>query len=209
MIHFQNSGAASVQDKPAIFFDADGVLWQDVGSGSALGLSELPRSTIDVLRQIRESTSGACRLIVVTNQTCVARGLCSEKTLTDKLCDLLLTPQGVDSIYICVHHPSASVSNYRKVCTCRKPQPGMFLAASQIEKLVLASSVIIGDRITDLMAASRAGVRKMFLISHERSLQLNEMSPTQIRDNESIVFSVVNSLVEIDWPRQNLASVGN
>lgn len=122
---------------------------------------EVP-SALKLLRQ------AGFRLIVVTNQTVVARGLVSEHDVAriNDLMEDLLVKAGAprfDDCYICPHHPSATLPAYRRDCECRKPKPGMLLQAAREHALELSASFMIGDRITDIIAGDRAGCRTVLL----------------------------------------------
>ena len=143
----------------AIFLDRDGVLVRDVGPltsaadivltpGVALGLAELARAGF--------------RLIVVSNQTVVAKGLLDE--------DAVIALQGeieakiraeggpaLDAFYFCPHHPRATRPELRTDCTCRKPAPGLLLRAAAEHDISLADSFMVGDRASDVVAGLRAG----------------------------------------------------
>jgi histidinol-phosphate phosphatase family protein len=74
----------------------------------------------------------------------------------------------VDAIYFCPHHPDGGYPEerveYKIVCQCRKPEPGMLLQAAEDWNIDLANSYIIGDRLTDIQAGEAAGVKKAILI---------------------------------------------
>jgi D-glycero-D-manno-heptose 1,7-bisphosphate phosphatase len=71
----------------------------------------------------------------------------------------------VDAFYFCPHHPNATLPAYRVACECRKPRPGMLLAAAAELDLDLAASVMIGDRLSDVAAGQRAGCRAILVES--------------------------------------------
>lgn len=108
------------------------------------------------------------RLVVVSNQSVVARGLATEeqvRTVSDFL-QQRLTEAGsplLDGCYFCPHHPQAEVAAYRLDCQCRKPRPGMLLRAATELGLDLARSFMVGDRIIDVLAGAQAGCRTVLL----------------------------------------------
>lgn len=101
-------------------------------------------------------------LVLVTNQSAVARGLLDVAGLEriHQHLRALLAAQGVhlDAIYYCPHHPSEGVGAWRRDCECRKPRPGMLLQASQEHHLDLARSWMIGDAARDLEAGWAVGM---------------------------------------------------
>jgi D-glycero-D-manno-heptose 1,7-bisphosphate phosphatase len=91
------------------------------------------------------------QLMIVSNQTVVARGLMTEdavRSLQLVIEDQLIAAGGPrpDAFYFCPHHPEAEVPAYRAVCDCRKPRPGMLLAAAGTHGIDLRSSFLVGDR---------------------------------------------------------------
>jgi len=127
--------------KPAVFLDRDGVLNEDRGYVHRWeDFSFLP-GAIDALRQLQQQ---GYLLVVITNQSAVARGLCSEAdvlALHERMC-AFLREQGIElaGIYYCPHHPQGSVSDYAIVCSCRKPEPGMILRAAREHGIDLSRS---------------------------------------------------------------------
>jgi D-glycero-D-manno-heptose 1,7-bisphosphate phosphatase len=101
-------------------------------------------------------------LVVVTNQTVVARGLASEDDVAQLHKSLGL---GVDAWYVCPHHPSADVAHYRVACECRKPRPGLLLHAARELGIDLGRSYMVGDRASDVEAGRRAGCRTIRICS--------------------------------------------
>lgn len=98
------------------------------------------------------------RLIVVSNQSCVGRGLISDDdcaAIFEKMGDELYDMHGVmiDGYYFCPHDPDDK-------CSCRKPKPGLFYHAAYMHDICLAKSWSVGDRFTDVQASMRAGIRR-------------------------------------------------
>ncbi len=98
--------------------------------------------------------------MLVTNQSGIARGKFTEaqfETLTEWM-DWSLADRGVDldGIYYCPHHPQGSVEEFRQVCDCRKPHPGMFISARDFLHIDMAASYMVGDKIEDMQAATAA-----------------------------------------------------
>ena len=107
-------------------------------------------------------------IIIVTNQAGIARGLYEEKdfaALTDWM-RRRFEEEGVviRKVYFCPFHPTHGVGEYRKDAFCRKPNPGMIIAARDEFGYDLARSVLIGDKPTDIEAGRRAGVGLNLLI---------------------------------------------
>ncbi|MBM3457460.1 MAG: HAD family hydrolase [Armatimonadetes bacterium] len=143
----------------AVFLDRDGVLIEDTGyPDDPDRLALLP----GVGEALRRFAADHRRLVVVTNQSGVARGFFSLERLDachDRLRELLAA-EGVrlDGIYYCPHHPAAAVPEFALLCDHRKPGPGMLLSAARELGLDLTRCWIIGDREGDIQAGLAAGV---------------------------------------------------
>ena len=143
----------------AIFLDRDGVLIKDTDLiTSEEDICILP----DVCNALRMFVLMQYKLIVVSNQPVVARGLLDEEgvnRLHTIIAHLIAIESTIllDDFFFCPHHPDATIEKYRTKCTCRKPEPGMLLEASKRHNIDLQNSYMIGDRITDCIAGSRAG----------------------------------------------------
>lgn len=148
----RNRGAA------AVFVDRDGVLVEEVGHLHRRDQLRVLPGVAEALRRVR---SAGFLVIVVTNQSAVARGMCSEEELAAIHADLqaMLRERGsgYDDLYYCPHHPTEAVGAYRVQCSCRKPSPGMLLAARSAHGLDLSACVLVGDKNSDVEAAHRAG----------------------------------------------------
>jgi D-glycero-D-manno-heptose 1,7-bisphosphate phosphatase len=150
----------------AVFFDRDGVVNIDRGYVSRLEDFEFVPGFIDGARFLH---GAGYALIVITNQSGIGRGLYTEQdfaALTDWLKGALAAHGApLAGVYYCPHHPSEAIGVYRTHCDCRKPAPGLLLRAASELSLDLASSVMFGDRATDLEAARAAGVGRRILLA--------------------------------------------
>jgi D-glycero-D-manno-heptose 1,7-bisphosphate phosphatase len=149
----------------AVFLDRDGVLIEDV---HLLTKVEQVRILPGVAVALCRLTDVGFKLIVVSNQTVVSRGLATEGdvvAVNERLQQLLLEGSGptLDGFYVCPHHPKATLSAYRSDCQCRKPRPGMLLQAAREHGIDLGNSFMIGDRITDIIAGAKAGCRTVLV----------------------------------------------
>ena len=149
----------------AIFLDRDGVI--NVNKGFVHRPEDLEWMPGAIEGMLRFSQAGF-ELIVVTNQSGIARGFFSESKYLEfqGLVESRLAAQGVliSRTYYCPHHPQGELVQYKKVCSCRKPEPGMLLRAKQDFNLQLKNSFLFGDSASDMTAAQRAGVGRYFLI---------------------------------------------
>lgn len=150
--------------KPAVFLDRDGVVIEDSHYlGDAARVRLLPRSA----ETIAALNGAGWVVVVVTNQSGVARGLFSLESVGavhDRIA-ALLNPHGakVDAFQFCPHHPEAELADFRSDCDCRKPKPGMLHRAAREYGLDLPASWMIGDRASDLQAGAAAGCRTVLV----------------------------------------------
>ena len=150
--------------KRAVFLDRDGTIIDDIGFVRRPDDVRLLPRAAEAIRKL----NGAGRLVVVvTNQSGVARGLLTEKDVaaTNKRMLNLLDNHGahVDAIYYCPHLVEGTVTEYSIVCNCRKPRPGLILKAAEEHDVDLAGSVMIGDAVRDAQAGIAAGMTSILL----------------------------------------------
>lgn len=150
----------------AAFLDRDGVLVEDV---DLLVRLEQVRVLPGVARAIANLREAGWAIVVVTNQTVVARGLVSERDVDAVNADIArrLTDEDsgaiIDKFYVCPHHPKATLAEYRVECDCRKPRAGMLLRAAEELGIDLSASVLVGDRSSDIAAGRCAGCRTILV----------------------------------------------
>jgi D-glycero-D-manno-heptose 1,7-bisphosphate phosphatase len=145
--------------RPAVFPDRDGTLTAEADwVKTKADLVLLPCATEAVALLSRAGFA----VIVATNQSAIARGLLSEPELAEIHAHMTreLERGGgrVDHVYYCPHHPTEGNPPYRRDCRCRKPKPGMLLAAARELSLDLAGSWTVGDAGRDLAAGEAIGV---------------------------------------------------
>ena len=136
----------------ALFVDRDGTLIADAGYPRDPALVELLPGAADALREL----SGSFALVIISNQSGIGRGLISEaeaRAVHDRVIDRFARA-GVEfaGAYYCPHAPGAG-------CPCRKPAPGLFVDAARELGLDLASSIMLGDKASDIAAGRAAGCR--------------------------------------------------
>jgi D-glycero-D-manno-heptose 1,7-bisphosphate phosphatase len=145
---------------PAVFLDRDGVLNRTVVRD---GVTHPPDSLAEfellpgVPEAVRCLADAGFKLVVVTNQPDVARGLQKRETV-DEMNALLCRTLPILGVMAC-HHDSADN------CTCRKPKPGMLLEAAHWFGLDVSRSYLVGDRWSDVAAGQAAGCRASILIA--------------------------------------------
>lgn len=151
-----------------VFLDRDGVLIEDRGLLVSADDIVVADGAPQALRRLKEA---GFRLVVVSNQTVVARGLLDvpEVIALEREIERRIEAEGdarlFDGFYFCPHHPKANVMAYRQSCDCRKPAPGLLRDASAALGIDLRASLMVGDRPSDVLAGKRAGCRTIQLMS--------------------------------------------
>jgi len=157
---------SAIRDSPAAFLDRDGTIIEDVHYLPDPGEIRLLPGAAEGMSLLREA---GYRLICVTNQSGVARGILTERKLHEIHATLqrMLAERGValDDVYYCPHLPEGAVAAYARECDCRKPKPGMLIRAAEEHGIALAGSVLIGDSERDIEAGRAAGCRTVRIVS--------------------------------------------
>jgi len=147
--------------RPALFLDRDGVINVEKHYLHKIADFEFIEGIFELCKHYQER---GYLIIVVTNQSGIARGYYSERdfeVLTEWMIDVF-RQKGINitALYHCPHHPDIS-----GVCSCRKPEPGMLLEAAETYDIDLEHSLLVGDSERDIIAAHRAGIRECYLLS--------------------------------------------
>ncbi|MES2265907.1 MAG: HAD family hydrolase [Bacteroidota bacterium] len=148
----------------AIFLDKDGTLIPDIPYNVDPDKITLQDEAISGLRKMEDN---GFKLIIISNQSGVARGYFTEDKLqavTSKM-EELFNDNGLklSGFYYCPHHPEGTVVGYSKECDCRKPLPGMLLRAATHHQISLQDSWMIGDILNDVGAGNRAGCKTVLI----------------------------------------------
>jgi len=163
--------------RPAVFLDRDGILSKEINLLHKPEQLELIEGAGEALKYINERGFLA---IVVTNQPVIARNLCTLDELNfihAKLETLLGEKHAyLNAIYFCPHHPNSGFPEERKeykiICECRKPAPGMLLMAVKDWNIDISNSIMIGDRESDVLAGENAGVKTSVMIEQNKPFAL-------------------------------------
>jgi D-glycero-D-manno-heptose 1,7-bisphosphate phosphatase len=155
---------AHARSAPGVFIDKDGTLIENVPYNVDPLHVRLQPGAEDGLRTLQ---SAGYKIVVVTNQSGVARGYFTEeqvRALGEHITSLLGS-RGISltGFYFCPHLPNGLVRRYALACRCRKPEPGLILEAARRHGLDLARSWIVGDAASDIQAGQRAGCRAILL----------------------------------------------
>lgn len=172
---------------PAVFLDRDGVLIENRDDYIRAWSQVLvfPK-TLSSLKRIQ---SAGYKIVIVTNQSAVGRGLITmqlAEEINQTLMDLIRNDGvQVDGVYICPHRPEDD-------CDCRKPKPGMLLQAARELSLDLARSWLIGDAWSDLLAGQAVNLRGEILVKTGRGLDQLRLPKPENLDG----FTIAEDLAE-------------
>lgn len=158
----------------AVFIDRDGTINVNVEYLDNPQNFQMYPGVGEGIKKLQES---AFKIIVITNQSGIARGFFSEKTLEEihrrMIKELLAKGASVDAIYYCPHHPEDN-------CDCRKPKTGLFEKAVKDHGIDVFKSYLIGDRMLDVEAGHKMGL-KTVLIPEKKEMVRREMAQSEIK----------------------------
>jgi len=176
--------------KTAVFLDRDGTINEQMGYINHPSRFHLLPGVAQAIRRLNDHL---IPVLVVTNQSGLARGYFPESVLTEVHQLLIdgLRAEGarLDGIYVCPHHPEAKNEQYRLNCPCRKPKPGLFLQAAAEHNLDLTRSYVVGDRWSDLKAAAACGAQGLLVLTgygrgdHEFIGPQQEVQPSHVAND--------------------------
>ncbi len=150
--------------KRAVFLDRDGTISVEKGYVHRIEDFEFIPGAPQAIGLLRDA---GFLVIVVTNQSGVARGYYTLEAVHQLHghmdSELARYGTSVDAYCICPHHPLGDVDGYAKTCECRKPLPGMLMEAARKFSIDLASSYMVGDKLTDVETALAAGCSPVFV----------------------------------------------
>ena len=150
----------------AVFLDKDGTINEDPGYLSHYRDLKLLPHAAPAIKLLNEA---GFKVIVISNQSAVARGIIGEDMLQsiNKALQKQLLSNGayVDDIYYCPHHPSHGVYPYRNECECRKPHTGLITKAAKKHEIDLSKSFMVGDHSTDIEAGQKAGTKTILVLT--------------------------------------------
>jgi D-glycero-D-manno-heptose 1,7-bisphosphate phosphatase len=178
---------------PALFLDRDGVIHREIGY---LSKPEQIEFLPGIFELCRSAQSKGYRILVITNQSGIARGFYSEDDfhalmhwLSERFAQEAIR---LDGYYFCPHHPEFGVGQYRRDCEDRKPNPGMILQAAREHWIDLENSIFVGDRYSDLIAGAAAGIGRLVLIAGTESSVIHNLPDHLVVHSLSEVQACLN-----------------
>ena len=187
--------------RPVAFLDRDGVINVDHGYVYRWEDFEFMPGAVEAMQRL---TVAGFQLVVVTNQSGIARGMYTPSdfdALTARMTEALHA-SGVEVALVlhCPHHPKGSVLPFATDCTCRKPQPGMILDGLQRLGADPGACFMVGDKMSDIEAARRAGLGSAYLVTSDKNNEgvTSGISPdAEFDDLKSCVDAVLATRTDI------------
>ena len=178
----------------AVFLDRDGTINMDYGYINHPEKIDLISGAGEAIKKLNDA---GFKVIVVSNQAGIARGLATEdqvqscnKTVLKKV---LNTGGIIDAIYYCPHHTEHGTHPFKQKCNCRKPDIGMITEAQKKFNLDLSKSFMVGDKTTDIEMGKNAGLKTVFVLTGKGEGQkplLNEKKLTPDHIGKDITEAV-------------------
>ena len=148
----------------AVFIDKDGTLIPDIPYNTD---PELIRLNDEAAPGLIKLQNAGFLIIVITNQSGIARGLFTERELepVKSKIRMLLSGSGIQlsGFLYCPHHPDGKIKEFALDCECRKPKPGLLLQAALKFNIDLRGSWMLGDILNDVEAGNRAGCKTVLI----------------------------------------------
>ena len=171
------------KNKKVLFLDRDGVInVESEGYITDWSDFEFLPGALDTIKQ---ATDEGYRIIIISNQSAIGRGMCSKETIDEIMSNMVETIEAhggkIKDIFYCPHTPDDK-------CKCRKPEPDLFLQAAEKYNIKLTNTWFVGDKLTDVAVAMRVGTKPILIRGGK---PVPDMSVT-----EDDAAAVVNNLSE-------------
>jgi len=169
----------------AVFLDRDGVITKEPPYyAHRIDQLELIPKSAEAIMLLNKN---GFKVIIVSNQSGVARGYYQEKDI--KIYNMAMKKKleegsaYIDAIYYCPHYSEATIEKYKIDCECRKPKPGMLRQAEKDLNLNLKRSFLIGDKMSDIEAGYRAGCKTILVLTGQGNDELKKNLKMKIKPN--------------------------
>ncbi|MBL7996625.1 D-glycero-beta-D-manno-heptose 1,7-bisphosphate 7-phosphatase [bacterium] len=182
----------------AVFIDRDGTLNVEKDYVHKIEDFEFIPGAKEAIRLLNDNQ---IKVIVISNQSGIARGYYTPNDvhlLHDYIQrELRKEKAQIDAFFYCPHHPDGTVDEFRKICDCRKPAPGMLLQAEQKLNIDLQSSYVIGDNLSDIKLQEEVPVKTILVRTGHGNKALEELQKKKIRPDriEENLLDAVNHII--------------
>lgn len=182
---------------PAVFLDRDGCV--NVEDDHIRSIEQF-RLYPDTLESIRKLNRAGFLIVIITNQSGVARGYMTEE-LVGQVHKLMLTwfdeaDVRIDAVEYCPHHPDGAVDKYSIKCDCRKPAPGMLKRAAARLDIDFSRSYVVGDKISDIELGPVTGAKAIMV-----KTGFGEREAGKIRNSDHLAPDFIADGIKdaVDW----------
>ncbi len=167
----------------AVFLDRDGTINVEKHYLYKIEDFEFLPGAIDGLKMLQDL---GYMLIVITNQSGIARGYYTERDFWNLNCWMIATLKKngivINGVYYCPHLPDAVIEEYKVVCNCRKPAIGLYERAVEDFKIDMGSSWAVGDMMRDCSICDRVGCRGILVGNSEKKEKLERVRLGRYKD---------------------------
>jgi D-glycero-D-manno-heptose 1,7-bisphosphate phosphatase len=181
----------------AVFLDRDGTINEEVGYLKSLDMLKVIPGAAAAIRRLN---AAGFKVVIITNQSGVARGYFPESLVHEAhaLLTATLRKDGatIDGIYYCPHHPTAGNSKHTIQCDCRKPATGLMDRAARDLDIDLKQSFMVGDKWSDIELGHRAGARSILVRSGFAPDDAGNERPSHVEDPD---FTAHDLAEAADW----------
>ena len=189
-------GPKKIMNK-AVFLDRDGTVTEEVGYLADLAMLRLIPGAGPAIRKLNQA---GFKVVLVTNQSGVARGYFPESLVHeahDRLTGMLKQEgAALDGIYYCPHHPTAGNSEYTMMCDCRKPGTGLLDQAAKDLDIDLPRSYMVGHKWIDVELAQKAGMTAVLVETGFAPDDPGNVRPEHVRDPEFTAHDIAEA---VEW----------
>lgn len=188
-----------------VFLDRDGVVNRKPPEGGYVTCWEDFQILPGVIEGIAQLNRAGFRVIVVTNQRCIAKGLMTTAELElmhERLLEFVAQAGAtINAIYYCPHEIEPG-------CRCRKPAPGMLLEAAREHAIELRASWMIGDSESDIEAGKNAGCKTARLCPAKATARASKSGPAASVSADIFALSLLNAISQIlQWEKASADSL--
>ena len=187
----------------AIFIDRDGTLIKNMGYVCFFSSAQLFEYST---RAVRKINAEGYKAVIITNQSSIARGICTREQVENfhgELIDFFQKNDAeISKIYYCPYHEEGVIEPFIKTSILRKPQPGMILKAAKDLNIDLKFSYMIGDNSSDIIAGKNSGCRTALVLTGYGKTALTELEQKNIHPD--IVADNLLNAVNLIFNKQGI-----
>ena len=166
----------------AVFLDRDGTISPELNKDIPILTPEEFTLIPKTGEAISKLNKHKIKVIVITNQSAIAKGYITEETLLkihEKMVELLAKEDAhLDDIFYCPHYPNGKIAKYSKICDCRKPNPGLINLAQEKYKLDLSKCFCVGDMVRDIELGYNLHMRNILVLTGKGKQTQEELLKT-------------------------------